>query len=130
MFKKEDFSPPRQKTFRKKSLQHAFNCVDGNSEADPLGLGGHGGIDPDYFPFQIEKGPAVVSGVNGGVGLQQVFVARFSTCTGRPLALTTPTVTEDLQGRGDGKIISTFFLFDVKLNFGIFSKGVGPCAFQ
>ena len=46
--------------------------VDGDGEADVLGLAGDRGVDADDLALHVEQRPAGVAGVDRGVGLQQV----------------------------------------------------------
>ena len=53
-----------------------FGKVDGNSETDALvsaGVGGDGGIDSDNFTVEIYQRSATVAGIDGGIGLDEIF---------------------------------------------------------
>src|SRR5581483_11296071 len=46
--------------------------VDGQGEADVLGVAGHGGVDPDDLALGVEQRAAGVARVDGGVGLEDM----------------------------------------------------------
>ena len=47
--------------------------VDRDRESETgSGAGAHQGVDPDDLPIGIEKGAAGISGVDGGIGLDQI----------------------------------------------------------
>jgi hypothetical protein len=58
-------------------LHHVLRHVDGDGEADPLVPAGaarrDGGIDADQLALRVQERTAGVTGVNGGVGLDEVF---------------------------------------------------------
>jgi hypothetical protein len=48
--------------------------VDRDREADPLGAGPHGDVDPDHLPVDVEERPAGVARIDARVGLDEVLV--------------------------------------------------------
>ena len=58
---------------------HRLRHADRHGKPDAListGLGKDGGIDADQFAVGIDQGAARVSGVDGGIGLDKVFILR------------------------------------------------------
>ena len=48
--------------------------VDGNGKTDPLAGGNDGRIDSHHLAVHIEQRPPGISGIDGGIGLNEIFV--------------------------------------------------------
>ncbi len=52
---------------------YPFDRIAGYGKADALCGHNHSGIDPDDFSAAVDQGPAGISGVERGIGLNNVF---------------------------------------------------------
>ena len=56
-------------------VDQRLDVVDGDGEADVLGVGGDRGVDPDHLTGGVEQRATRVAGVDGGVGLDEARAA-------------------------------------------------------
>ena len=63
-------------SLRQQLMNHLLGHVGRDCKTDPLGEINDGGIDADDFPAQIEERAARVAGIDRGVGLNKIFIAR------------------------------------------------------
>src|SRR5262249_25402985 len=61
-------------TTRDELPHHVARHVGGNREADPLPRGDDGGIDAHDFAVEVQQRPTRVARIDGGVGLDEIFV--------------------------------------------------------
>src|SRR6516165_1605632 len=65
--------------FANQLISNVLGKIAGNGQSHSLKSTGAAldrGIDPDHFSFQVDKWAAAVAWVDGGIGLQVVFVNR------------------------------------------------------
>ncbi len=95
-----DGAPP-QLAVAEQGRQELFYHVDRDREADAVGVGAHGRVDPHDLAAGVEERAAGVAGVDAGVGLEEVeisaWIQAFYVVAGATLG------REDAGGHGVGE---------------------------